>query len=505
MINADLKMKSKLNIPHLKILSTLSLALILLMTACSSLPPGSDDPTPTIIIPDNPTATFMAVCTPPACGDDEAYSCPDECPGGCGTVCATHTPEADGQEPEAPTRESVDLTPETESPTIEDESLTSEGESLTSEGEGGKPSLPSVETFPDPSGYPWVPVVSGLKKPLSLTHAGDGSGRLFVIEQPGRIRVIQDMQLLDTPFLDIQGRVEDGANEQGLLGLAFHPDYEQNGTFYLNYTGKDGATFISQFKVADNGVTADPGSEKIILQFKQPFGNHNGGHLLFGPDGNLYIGTGDGGSGGDPEGNAQNPNSLLGKMLRIDVDHGDPYAVPADNPFVQGGGRPEIWAVGLRNPWRYSFDRLTGDLYIADVGQNQWEEINFAAADRTGVPPAGINFGWDYWEASHPFEGIPPDGIPMMGPIWEYGHELGCSVTGGLVYRGSLPAWQGVYFYADYCKGTVWGLLRGADGAWVNQILVQTGATVTAFGEDEAGELYLVDRSGEIFRMVKSP
>jgi len=483
--------KAKLTAPGLKNLSLFSLVTILLLGACSILPVGTEDPTPTMIIPDKPSVTFVVECTPPACGDGDVYFCPDECPGGCGTVCATQTSTPDSQE--------------VEDPTPEDEILSIEEDGLNLTVEAEEPGLASVQTFPDPSGYPWAPVASGLEKPLALTHAGDGSGRLYVIEQPGRIRVIQDKQLLDAAFLDIRERVEDGANEQGLLGLAFHPDYVKNGYFFVNYTGANGDTIISRFTVTGNPVAVAPDSEKVLLQFKQPYSNHNGGHLVFGPDGFLYIGTGDGGSGGDPEGNAQNPDSLLGKMLRIDVDHGDPYAVPADNPFVQGGGRPEVWAVGLRNPWRYSFDRLTGDLYIADVGQNQWEEINFIAADPTGVPPAGINFGWDYWEATHPFEGTPLDGVPMVAPIWEYGHELGCSVTGGMVYRGSLPAWQGVYFYADYCKGTIWGLLRDRDGVWENQVLVQSGATVTCFGEDEAGELYLVDRGGAVFRMVEYP
>ena len=482
---------------NLKTVPLFVLGLILLMAACRILPSGTDGPTPTMIIPDSLTATFMPICTPPACREDEAYYCQGECPGGCGTGCATHTPIAGSQGLEGASQDGEPLTQDAES-TLTPEAPTQEPETVGSD-------LPSVQTFPDPSGYPWAPVASGLEKPLSLTHAGDGSGRLFVIEQPGRIRVIQNKQLLEDPFLDIQRRVEDAGNEQGLLGLAFHPDYAQNGVFFINYTGAGGDTVISKFKVSDEGVAADPESEKILLQFKQPYSNHNGGHLVFGPDGYLYIGTGDGGSGGDPEGNAQNLDSLLGKMLRIDVDHGEPYGIPVDNPFAQGGGRPEIWAVGLRNPWRYSFDRLTGALYIADVGQNQWEEINFAAADQTGVPPGGLNYGWDYWEASHPFEGSPPDGVPMVAPIWEYGHELGCSVTGGVVYRGSLDAWQGIYLYGDYCQGTVWGLLRDAEGRWVNQVLVRSGATVTAFGEDEAGEVYLVDRGGAVFQMVENP
>jgi glucose/arabinose dehydrogenase len=221
--------------------------------------------------------------------------------------------------------------------------------------------------------------------------------------------------------------------------------------------------------------------------------------LVFGPDSFLYIGTGDGGSSNDPDGNAQNPNSLLGKMLRIDVNFGDPYAVPADNPFVYEKGRSEIWALGLRNPWRYSFDRLTGDLYIGDVGQNKWEEIDFLGADS----PPGANFGWDFWEGFHHFEGSPPENLTPISPIWEYDHSLGCSVTGGVVYRGGLPDWQGIYLYGDFCTGFVWGLFRDAEGIWQNELLFETSAQITSFGEDESGEVYLVDRRGIISRLAE--
>jgi len=304
-----------------------------------------------------------------------------------------------------------------------------------------------------------------------------------------------------TPFLDIRDRVVDRQNEQGLLGLAFHPNFKDNGLFYINYTGENGDTFISRFNGSTDPNVADPASEQVLLRIKQPYANHNGGHLLFGPDGYLYIGTGDGGSAGDPQGNAQNADSLLGKLLRIDVDQGDPYGVPADNPYSSGGGRPEIWAIGLRNPWRYSFDRATGDLYIGDVGQNEWEEISFLPAGQ----PGGANFGWDYWEANHPYEGSPPEGVGMIPPIWEYNHANGCSVTGGITYRGNLPDWQGIYFYGDFCSGTIWGLLRDADGNWQNTTLYQTTANITAFGGDEFGEIYMIDRSGSINMLVKNP
>ena len=271
--------------------------------------------------------------------------------------------------------------------------------------------------------------------------------------------------------------------------------------FYVNYTGENGDTFISRFTISPDPNVADPASEKVTLRIKQPYGNHNGGHLLFGPDGYLYIGTGDGGSAGDPEGNAQSTNSLLGKMLRIDIDQGDPYAIPGDNPYASGGGHPEIWSIGLRNPWRYSFDRVTGDLYIGDVGQNEWEEITFLPSGH----PGGANLGWDYWEASHRFEGVPPEGLEVVPPIWEYNHAAGCSVTGGIIYRGSMTEWQGIYVYGDFCSGTIWGLLRDTEGVWRNMILYQTAANITSFGEDEFGELYMVDRRGGVTLLIVNP
>ncbi len=364
-----------------------------------------------------------------------------------------------------------------------------------------EPALPpvsgdSAQSFPDPAGFAWEPVVSGLVNPLDLTSPPDGSGRLVILEQPGLIRVVENGALLPTPFLDIRDRIESGGTEQGLLGIAFHPDYVQNGLFYLNYTGRrgNGDTVVARFQVsADDPNRTDPGSEKILLQVEQPYRNHNGGGMAFGPDGYLYISLGDGGSANDPQGYAQSLDTLLGKLLRVDIDAGDPYSIPADNPFASGGGRPEVWAYGLRNAWRFSFDRLTGDLYIADVGQNQWEEINFLPA---GVP-GGENFGWDYREGSHPFEGQPPAGLALVDPIFEYRHGLGCSVTGGYVYRGeSLPEFRGIYLLSDFCSGRVWGLLRDASGAWQSQELFQTGLSVTSFGQDAQGELYLMDRAG---------
>lgn len=347
---------------------------------------------------------------------------------------------------------------------------------------------PNASTFPDPNAYSWQLFVSGLQRPVDLQ--ADGSGRLFVIEKVGRIRTIQNGQLLLTPFLDITDRVNNSGNEMGLLGLAFHPAYSQNGFLYVNYTGRGGNTFISRFNAS--GDNADPNSEKILLTVDQPFPNHNGGVLAFGPDGYLYAGLGDGGLGGDPFGNAQSLSTLLGKILRIDINNGDPYAVPADNPFGN-----EIWAYGLRNPWRMSFDSMTGDLYIADVGQGTWEEIDYLPAGS----PGGTNFGWDFREGAHDYEGTAPSGL--VDPVAEYSHaEGGCSVTGGYVYRGAMTEWNGIYLYGDYCTGFIWGLIRSNDG-WQKQLLFDVDVTITSFGQDEAGEIYLLSDSGGIYRLAR--
>jgi glucose/arabinose dehydrogenase len=324
---------------------------------------------------------------------------------------------------------------------------------------------------------------------------------MFVVEQAGRIRIVEKGQIQDPAFLDITDRVGSQGNEQGLLGLAFHPDFEVNPYFYVNYTDKQGNTVIARFQA--EGDNADPGSEKDLLKIDQPFPNHNGGVLAFGPnDGYLYAGLGDGGSAGDPLGNGQNTNVLLGKILRIDVDHGDPYSIPSDNPFVITGGRPEIWAYGLRNPWRISFDRLTGDLYIGDVGQDLWEEVDAAI----GNPP-GLNYGWNYREASHPYVGSPSASTKLVYPVAEYSHaEGGCSVTGGYVYRGSMPEWQGIYLYGDFCSGIIWGLVRSSSTSgdhWQSKVLFQTKAAITTFGQDLSGEVYFADRGGTIYRLGK--
>ncbi len=352
--------------------------------------------------------------------------------------------------------------------------------------------------FANPAEYSWNLVSQGYAQPLLVTHAGDGSERLFVVEQQGVIAVIENGQRLAEPFLDIRFEVGSNGNEQGLLGLAFHPDFENNGYFYVNYTGLGGNTVIARFEVSDDRNVANVDSEAPMLYIAQPYANHNGGHIEFGPDGYLYIGSGDGGSGGDPQNNGQSLETLLGKLLRIDVNVDGPYGIPADNPFASGGGLGEIWAYGLRNPWRFSFDTATGDLYIADVGQGDWEEVHMLPAG-TGN---GANLGWKFYEGTHPYEGTAPEGLQLDFPVVEYDHGSRCSITGGYVYRGArVPAWNGIYFYGDFCSGEVMGMYQTPDGEWNSQVLWDTQALITSFGIDEAGELYLVDRNGGIYQL----
>ncbi len=345
------------------------------------------------------------------------------------------------------------------------------------------------------------PVVQGLEKPVSLAHAGDGSGRLFIVQQGGEILVFDGFQLLSTPFLDLSSLVSTGS-EQGLLGLAFHPDYETNGFFFVNYTDLAGDTQIVRFTVSADPNVADPASAAPLLFVDQPFSNHNGGQLAFGPDGKLWIGLGDGGSANDPGDRGQSGNTLLGKILRIDVDQGLPYAIPADNPFLDDAAvRDEIWDLGLRNPWRFSFDRLTGDLFIADVGQNNWEEVNFEPVGSRG----GRNYGWRRMEGNHCF--IPStncnDGS-LVVPVLEYSHAAGnCSITGGYRYRGTaMPEHFGKYFYGDFCSGRIWGGVETAEtGSFTATDLLDSDISISTFGEDEAGELYVADLGGTVYRI----
>ncbi len=372
--------------------------------------------------------------------------------------------------------------------------------------------LPAVNALPNAANYRWEKVWEGFDRPLLVTHAGDGSGRVFIVEQQGVIRVVENGQLLPTPFLDIRDIVNDNGNEQGLLGLAFHPRYAENGLFFIYYTADSNDSVVARVSVRqDDRNQANRDSLTGIMFIVQPYANHNGGHLTFGPDGFLYIGLGDGGSAGDPGNLAQYTNIWLGSILRIDINSDNRYEIPADNPFAPGGINPggglaEIWAYGLRNPWRFSFDRATGDLYIGDVGQNKWEEIHYLPAAAPGQPPAsGANLGWDYYEGTHAFEGNPPAGMVFDFPIAEYDHASGgCSITGGVVYRGpSFPDWQGVYLYGDFCSGKIWGLVRDASGTWQNQLLFESRFNITSFGEDEAGEVYVVSRNGMIYRLAK--
>ncbi len=344
------------------------------------------------------------------------------------------------------------------------------------------------------------PVVEGLEQPVVVAHAGDGSGRLFIAQQRGEILVFDGRELLSMPFLDLSGFVSTGT-EQGLLGLAFHPEYETNGLFFVNFTNVSGDTQIVRFTVSLDPNVADPASAVPVLSVDQPFANHNGGQLAFGPDGKLWIGLGDGGSAGDPGNRAQSGNTLLGKILRIDVDQGLPYAIPMDNPFVSDPAvRDEIWAVGLRNPWRFSFDRLTGDLFIADVGQNAWEEVSFEPA--TG--PGGRNYGWRRMEGSHCFNpGSNCSDGSLVLPILEYSHSDGCSITGGYRYRGTeMPDHSGKYLYGDFCSGRIWGGVESAEtGTWTATDLLDSELSISTFGEDEHGELYVADHTGTLYRM----
>ncbi len=343
----------------------------------------------------------------------------------------------------------------------------------------------------------------GFSSPVAITNAGDE--RLFVVERGGLIRIIDGSGAVEgTPFLDLSGIITSGG-ERGLLGLAFHPGYEENGFFFVNYTDLEGNTVIARYSVsADNANLADEASGYMILNIDQPYQNHNGGDLHFGPDGYLYIGTGDGGSGGDPQNNAQDLSSLLGKMLRIDINDGTPYAIPPDNPYVmEGEAAAEIWASGLRNPWRFSFDRQTGDLWIADVGQNAVEEVNVVPAG-TG---AGSNFGWRCYEGDQEYN---TSGCGSAGdyqfPVYQYLHseDDGCSVTGGYVYRGTeFPSLEGYYFFSDYCNDVLYSL-HDSSGEWVVEKHGQfSGNNFSAFGEDMNGELYLAGiSSGKVFKLV---
>ena len=369
-------------------------------------------------------------------------------------------------------------------------------------GNGMEPPDDGGGNGPPASGFGLETIVEGLDFPVWLTSP-PGDPRLFVVEKGGQVIIVENGAALPTPFLDLRGQVSTG-NEQGLLSLAFHPDYSASGRFFVNFTDPAGDTRVVEYRVSPGDPErADAGSARVVLTIEQPFSNHNGGLVLFGPDGMLYVGMGDGGSGGDPQGNGQDLAALLGKMLRIDVDGAQPYAVPDDNPFVDtAGARPEVWAYGLRNPWRFSFDRDTGDLYIADVGQNRVEEVN--AVEGTG---AGLNYGWNVMEGSDCFE--PRDGCDRDGltlPVAEYDHGDGCSVTGGYVYRGdAISELRGTYLFSDFCSGFVRGF-RFANGQATGERrfaeLEPSDNSVASFGEDADGELYILTGDGGVHKII---
>jgi glucose/arabinose dehydrogenase len=343
-------------------------------------------------------------------------------------------------------------------------------------------------------------IATGLSQPVALTHAGDT--RLFITEQTGTIRIYDALGLRATPFLDLRAIVLSGG-ERGLLSVAFHPRYRDNGLFYVYYTNRNGDNNVARYQVSSDPDRADPASGVVLLTIPHPtFANHNGGQLQFGPDGFLYIGTGDGGSAGDPNNNAQNLNQLLGKILRIDVDHGSPYAIPPSNPFAQrAGARGEIWAYGLRNPWRFSFDRVTGDLWIGDVGQDAFEEVDFQPV--TSI--SGENYGWRKMEGQHcynPSSNCVDAGVTF--PLLEYSHAGGgCSISGGYRYRGTqIPSLQGAYLYGDYCSGTISKATQIGTN-WTSTTLFATSLRISSFGEDISGELYVMDvATGIVYKIA---
>lgn len=345
------------------------------------------------------------------------------------------------------------------------------------------------------AGQTLEPVVRGLTHPVAIASSGDG--HLYVAEQAGTVRVVADGRLAPAPFLDLRGSVSSGG-ERGLLGLAFPPDYASSGRLYVDYTDRQGSAVLARYRLTADGTRADPATAEILMRVAEPYANHNGGGLAFGPDGYLYWGLGDGGSGGDPHGNGQDPGTLLGTVLRLDVSGSAAQPAPG-NPFLdRPDARPEVWLYGLRNPWRLSFDRTTGDLYIGDVGQNAVEEIDRIPAGA----PGGANLGWNVMEGDRcyrPASDCATAGLTPPIVTYPHGADWGNSVTGGYVYRGTaLPALEGAYLFADFASGRVWTARPGPDGRWTVAPLLATGFTIATFGQDDRGELYLVDYGGGV-------
>ena len=364
------------------------------------------------------------------------------------------------------------------------------------------PSLAAAQT-PQSVDLRLEKLVDGLDHPVQMVDPNDGTGRFFIVEKTGKIRIFKDGKLADQPFLDITNQVSTGL-EQGLLSMAFHPNFAKNGEFFIDYTDTKGNTQVERWSVSKSDANAaDPQSKKTILTVDQPYPNHNGGLLLFGPDGMLYIGLGDGGSEGDPQHNGQNLDTLLSKILRIDVDTTTAnlaYGIPKDNPFVnKAGARPETWAWGLRNPWRFSFDKKTGDLLIGDVGQDTYEEADFDPAGK-----GGLNFGWSIMEADSCYKASTCDQSGLTLPFFWYSHKVGgCSITGGYVYRGTkIKGLDGTYLAADYCSGLLWQVHPDGKGGSTVDEPISTGTTPSSFAEDASGELYLIDLQGAIYKIM---
>ena len=362
---------------------------------------------------------------------------------------------------------------------------------------------------PPPPGTPSLKLIDNFSSPVYLTAPPADSQRLFVVEQGGAIRVLHNDTVRTRPFLDLSGRISSGG-ERGLLSVAFHPSYATNGRFYVYFTNPAGDIRIVRYTVSSDPDSADEATKDTVLRVAHPGqDNHNGGQLQFGPDGMLWVGTGDGGGGGDPAGNGQNKHALLGKLLRLDVNGASGYAIPADNPSGSDTSfAPEVWSYGLRNPWRFSFDRSTGDLYIGDVGQDTWEEVDVSP---TAVQRGrGVNFGWNIMEGRHCYPNAPCDSTHSVLPVLEYPHVLGgCAVTGGYVYRGAAfgaTAMVGQYFYADFCNGEVHSFAYPGGAGLVDwSSLLSPGPNISSFGQDAKGELYILQLSGKVYRIAPSP